>query len=132
MVPQIPGFFFPPRLRGEYSRCGILYSPDPGSSPLTRGISRGSCLTGIAGRIIPAYAGNIVFLLNVENMVEDHPRLRGEYLTKKVKYTDAIGSSPLTRGIWILAELIRCCKGIIPAYAGNILQKALIIQYSFL
>ena len=50
--------------------------------------------------IIPAYAGQIVFLVGFLDPVQDHPRIRGTNLEKKVKDLDS--------------------SRIIPAYAGQI------------
>ena len=47
-----------PRSRGEYSRPLGMGVPNPGSSPLSRGILSGVTIPGRRRRIIPALAGN--------------------------------------------------------------------------
>ena len=49
----------------------------------------------------------------------DHPRSRGEYLASSVTVWCTNGSSPLSRGIHSLINVIGTITGIIPALAGN-------------
>ena len=73
-----------------------------GSSPLTRGIQIRRChpLQGL--RFIPAHAGNTPCLLSDVQVLEVHPRSRGEYRLLMPLILTSVGSSPLTRGIqWL-------------------------------
>ena len=90
-----------------------------GSSPLTRGIQIRRChpLQGL--RFIPAHAGNTPCLLSDVQVLEVHPRSRGEYRLLMPLILTSVGSSPLTRGIqWLGFDGSRT-HGFIPAHAGN-------------
>ena len=69
-----------------------------GSPPLTRGkgtvILREPELDGIT----PAYAGKSPRQADGSEMVEDHPRLRGEKSIITFTPSEVMGSPPLTRG----------------------------------
>ena len=92
---------------------------DTGSSPLSRGIPKGDYENAIAGRIIPALAGNTEFLLPASGTNSDHPRSRGEYVAWRLCITFRRGSSPLSRGIPPVTVTPHPLAGIIPALAGN-------------
>lgn len=47
----------------------------------------------------PAHAGNTFYNLRSLYCCWDHLRLRGEYLSPGTKFTQYMGSPPLTRGI---------------------------------
>ena len=70
-------------------------------------------------RIIPALAGNTDSSVAVRCGARDHPRSRGEYLTRAEYVFGEDGSSPLSRGI--LGQFLHAAGGfrIIPALAGN-------------
>ena len=90
-----------------------------GSPPLARGILILSSLpSGILG-ITPACAGNTVVKQVADNMFEDHPRLRGEYMFQNSAYGNKWGSPPLARGILDTMGDIEFPIGITPACAGN-------------
>ena len=91
-----------------------------GSSPRMRGTFSASCATVNIQGIIPAYAGNIPAGLYSHRRNRDHPRVCGEHVTATVTNMRIMGSSPRMRGTCLLT--LRCFpnKGIIPAYAGNI------------
>ena len=114
-------------------------STSPGSSPLSRGIRRGTPRGRTRRGIIPALAGNTTAgstptlwhwdhprsrgEYRVGELCAgyggDHPRSRGEYFGGGATHPTTWGSSPLSRGIrwghpWGLLSL-----GIIPALAGN-------------
>ena len=94
-----------------------------GSSPLTRGIQIRRChpLQGL--RFIPAHAGNTPCLLSDVQVLEVHPRSRGEYRLLMPLILTSVGSSPLTRGIqWLGFDGSRT-HGFIPAHAGNTLYR---------
>ena len=69
--------------------------------------------------ITPACAGNTVVKQVADNMFEDHPRLRGEYMFQNSAYGNKWGSPPLARGILDTMGDIEFPIGITPACAGN-------------
>ena len=69
-----------PRLRGEHRTALNTYFGGKGSPPPTRGTLGGAIGQLIGVRITPAYAGNTYALTVFENIVRDHPRLRGEHV----------------------------------------------------
>ena len=90
-----------------------------GSSPLTRGILNVNLYQINADRFIPAHAGNTPCLLSDVQVLEVHPRSRGEYRLLMPLILTSVGSSPLTRGIqWLGFDGSRT-HGFIPAHAGN-------------
>ena len=90
-----------------------------GSSPLSRGIPHDSMYSLEYLRIIPALAGNTSAYDTSLVPAADHPRSRGEYLTRGVRAPAPGGSSPLSRGILRLPWELRGSGRIIPALAGN-------------
>ena len=73
--------------------------------------------------IIPALAGNTQPYRYRRPRRPDHPRSRGEYLSKAQSYKSVSGSSPLSRGILIHQKIKTSVFGIIPALAGNTLRR---------
>ena len=69
-------------------------------------------------RIIPARAGFTRFQHTVHIDGRDHPRSRGVYAFAISTLTDAVGSSPLARGLRGIREKIFPTERIIPARAG--------------
>ena len=69
-----------PRLRGEYRFCLMLGLCNPGSPPLARGVRTQHRLLRMGLRITPACAGSTYTLIRQQRKVQDHPRLRGEYI----------------------------------------------------
>ena len=90
-----------------------------GSSPLSRGIPRSCASPPKASRIIPALAGNTGGPGTAPADTPDHPRSRGEYGNLHDSFNDALGSSPLSRGIHVRITCGDWRRGIIPALAGN-------------
>ena len=108
-----------PRVCGEH-RQTIPQTPETsGSSPRMRGTLSVSQTKLFALGIIPAYAGNTLFLVHNPITGRDHPRVCGEHSPTCPKSGGALGSSPRMRGtpVPIFEHVI--CAGIIPAYAGN-------------
>ena len=107
-----------PRSRGVYEFCRGESSPDPGSSPLARGLRSGVVLGGEVDGIIPARAGftcaNCPSTLNSS----DHPRSRGVYTRMLAQAQFPQGSSPLARGLPWGSGYPHTDHGIIPARAG--------------
>ena len=71
-----------PRLRGEYNSYVFVVTQPPGSPPPTRGIPHLQTCEFQPYRITPAYAGNTVLISAFFSSSWDHPRLRGEYLSR--------------------------------------------------
>ena len=108
-----------PRSRGEYSIRLSITPTREGSSPLSRGIPAAVVDVEAHGRIIPALAGNTLFIFSLTFGNQDHPRSRGEYGDHMPRRTKAHGSSPLSRGILLCSVCEYFGSGIIPALAGN-------------
>ena len=68
-----------------------------GSSPHTRDKSRAGSSLRKAGRIIPAYAGQMKDTTYDKFSVRDHPRIRGTNISKQLCNIAFWGSSPHTR-----------------------------------
>ena len=75
-----------PRLRGEYLHSPLFECSVLGSPPLARGILHKIMNRVIHIRITPACAGNTRQKLATKTWAEDHPRLRGEYPLRRVKF----------------------------------------------
>ena len=114
-----------PRSRGEYLLTLHQTDPEPGSSPLTRGIRGPKPENVEKARFIPAHAGNTTGSSNGTRRTQVHPRSRGEYTVFVVGCASFGGSSPLTRGIQNPGHIRAYSDGFIPAHAGNTLKKAL-------
>ena len=111
-----------PRLRGEHPSQHSMQIQVNGSSPPTRGTSRGLRQRRNSRRFIPAYAGNMRQPTAPRSWDAVHPRLRGEHSTALCSVDSSAGSSPPTRGTSIsIISLGGKCR-FIPAYAGNIQQ----------
>ena len=108
-----------PRVCGEHNMLPSVVAVPEGSSPRMRGTLRPVASCTPSARIIPAYAGNTVPLRDLHPHVGDHPRVCGEHHPIRVGYHDALGSSPRMRGTRRTQCGSSCCRGIIPAYAGN-------------
>ena len=108
-----------PRSRGEYSPQTVVGTGPDGSSPLSRGIRLCLLCAPMAGRIIPALAGNTIPAWVDFRKFWDHPRSRGEYCSPAPKPGTENGSSPLSRGILIALDRYLLPRRIIPALAGN-------------
>ena len=107
-----------PRSRGVYCHYRGLLSGRWGSSPLARGLRRRP-LRGLAGeRIIPARAGFTPTRTGMTRSRPDHPRSRGVYINRRSDVVSERGSSPLARGLPLIAFSLAVPGGIIPARAG--------------
>ena len=73
---------------------------------------------GLVG-IIPAYAGSTATSSSFERLLMDHPRIRGEHLTRWSSPSWSRGSSPHTRGARRRLGCRELPDRIIPAYAGS-------------
>ena len=92
---------------------------DGGSSPLARGTLQLLHVAGVAGRFIPAGAGNTKLGEGDTAHWPVHPRWRGEHSGRRVKLGKIAGSSPLARGTRLVRLQRRAVKRFIPAGAGN-------------
>ena len=108
-----------PRSRGEYGNGPPALHGAAGSSPLSRGILGRGRRPRTGERIIPALAGNTRLVSPSPPHPEDHPRSRGEYTALTAWTYQAMGSSPLSRGIPRSRASAVTAAGIIPALAGN-------------
>ena len=108
-----------PRIRGEHLAALNVGAGSAGSSPHTRG-ALGAERHGLAGiGIIPAYAGSTYIEPLYEMKSQDHPRIRGEHFSPKLRFGSYAGSSPHTRGARPSASVLSVELRIIPAYAGS-------------
>ena len=107
-----------PRSRGVYPGGPGPKDPLRGSSPLARGLRRGSRLGGRLPRIIPARAGFTSRKRFRGNNRPDHPRSRGVYSSQNVALPAYAGSSPLARGLLMAPIAVGRISRIIPARAG--------------
>ena len=90
-----------------------------GSSPLARGTLRAAARRWLAGRFIPAGAGNTMPPSRPATAPAVHPRWRGEHDTGVDVLQGFGGSSPLARGTQDRARHGRAHHRFIPAGAGN-------------
>ena len=74
-------------------------------------------------RIIPARAGFTCEAKTSLKIAEDHPRSRGVYVFLPAPHRDALGSSPLARGLPSITMKSFQRRGIIPARAGFTVRK---------
>ena len=77
--------------------------------------------------IIPAHAGSISLRLCRICARRDHPRSCGEYLVIANSLMIFLGSSPLMRGVSLHAVHDVTDYGIIPAHAGSIFKRVMIV-----
>ena len=107
-----------PRSRGVYVKDIPMPWTGDGSSPLARGLRRGSKVAIRIEGIIPARAGFTRLLCALFFIRGDHPRSRGVYRIQTVATTPATGSSPLARGLPHPDRRDHARDRIIPARAG--------------
>ena len=107
-----------PCSRGVYIKGDVPTNYFYGSSPLARGLLVSDPLGAVETRIIPARAGFTTCGCGGGCGGGDHPRSRGVYAQGAEHVVPVIGSSPLARGLRLLASPARTLGGIIPARAG--------------
>ena len=73
--------------------------------------------------IIPAYAGNTMTVRRFIECARDHPRICGEHYGDSDFVAELEGSSPHMRGTPSNMPSHHHAVGIIPAYAGNTIQR---------
>ena len=108
-----------PRIRGEYTFHETIMYRVMGSPPHTRGIPQNLEKPAVLRGFTPAYAGNTCLRNTKPNLLEVHPRIRGEYLSSAALICLSLGSPPHTRGILNAMKRLRTRDGFTPAYAGN-------------
>ena len=107
-----------PRSCGVYTRHSYYVSIRAGSSPLARGLQRGAAHHPGDRRIIPARAGFTKAKAPSPSGPRDHPRSRGVYVSRARDASASHGSSPLARGLQVMAMSAHSHHRIIPARAG--------------
>ena len=129
IIPARAGFTWPrhrfrrsrrdhPRSRGVYQPTRPAWAPQPGSSPLARGLPPTACSVGGSNGIIPARAGFTPLRTRSPDLRQDHPRSRGVYTSPPAHTAFLQGSSPLARGLQIMLYGYGLTQRIIPARAG--------------
>ena len=106
-------------MRGEYRLVAAEKAVTQGSPPLARGILLNLRLRRSIRRITPACAGNTISKDFPQCLIQDHPRLRGEYCYLRRWRQGRQGSPPLARGIPSICSHLLILIGITPACAGN-------------
>ena len=109
-----------PRTRGEHNIAIIRNGPNLGSSPHSRGTSFLPGDRAVDRRFIPALAGNIPSTPGRTCTWSVHPRTRGEHLISTTQKRLSNGSSPHSRGTYVIQRHIDGIARFIPALAGNI------------
>ncbi len=110
-------------MRGERIDCPSLRQHAHGSSPHARGTRRGASDGSCTRRIIPACAGNARAPLPAWRRGADHPRMRGERGAEVRHSVTISGSSPHARGTRGNLGPQRLGVRIIPACAGNAVNR---------
>ena len=108
-----------PRLRGEQSLPPYNGKIGVGSPPLARGTAACRGYADMRHGITPACAGNRRTGQGARLRPWDHPRLRGEQVSRPKPLHTPIGSPPLARGTAAQCRCIRTSGRITPACAGN-------------
>ena len=108
-----------PRACGEHSRRSRSLFRETGSSPRVRGTPPLAASRSLAGRFIPARAGNTCLLPPAIRNDTVHPRACGEHLHKPSPRAEHDGSSPRVRGTRECFPIGLRSVRFIPARAGN-------------
>ena len=90
-----------------------------GSPPPTWGIPFFHLLHLLLLRITPTYVGNTGEKMVYVKQLEDHPHLRGEYISISLLSASVKGSPPPTWGIHFLLFGLFHLLRITPTYVGN-------------
>ena len=112
-----------PRVCGEHGLVDACRVHGLGSSPRMRGTHDNGDMVHAVPGIIPAYAGNTCTVHHRLRARGDHPRVCGEHTFVLSCQRSTVGSSPRMRGTLFTTPLARSSTGIIPAYAGNTMDK---------
>ena len=114
-----------PRSRGVYTMTTTRALRAAGSSPLARGLPARMGGGGAGRGIIPARAGFTGSRPAAPGQRWDHPRSRGVYAESAPAIAPGLGSSPLARGLRMVATDSSRSSGIIPARAGFTTRRSL-------
>ena len=109
-----------PRSRGENNGSACRPRRRLGSSPLTRGKSHRLLDHAETPGLIPAHAGKMRPRHLLQAPRRAHPRSRGENPSSRLDASTPAGSSPLTRGKFVVVRVSGHHLGLIPAHAGKI------------
>ena len=112
-----------PRVRGEQTSRPTMDTCGAGSSPRARGTGVHGSVEHREAGIIPACAGNRRRGWRPTTDSRDHPRMRGEQLSVMSRSVKLLGSSPHARGTDGLVMFCVLPSGIIPACAGNSIER---------
>ena len=85
-------------MRGENTIAHQCDQHDKGTSPRARGKHQLCRTVGFVFRNIPACAGKTDGQRDLENRVEEHPRVRGENVVDYDPLGHGVGTSPRARG----------------------------------
>ena len=108
-----------PRLRGEKIFIHLNHWRAQGSPPLARGKERKTKEKPTCFGITPACAGKREGMFDCEDVIRDHPRLRGEKLKSLMRFRRRMGSPPLARGKGFCRSPSSGKPRITPACAGK-------------
>ena len=100
-----------------------LQALDNGSSPHTRGTQGVAAIASFVDRLIPAHAGNSILDCHPPRDPAAHPRTRGELEGPGGVGCEGAGSSPHTRGTRPCLIKLDCKGRLIPAHAGNSVDR---------
>ena len=117
---EYPHWSVHPRACGEHPFCRPIHCPCCGSSPRLRGTSLTYASHERIGRFIPAPAGNIDRVREIETSRAVHPRACGEHFLLPSASGGDGGSSPRLRGTSSSPGHSPFILRFIPAPAGNI------------
>ena len=114
-----------PRACGANKRSLVFNDPEYGSSPRMRGKLWAEQTRKRSDRIIPAHAGQTIYVENTVFGGSDHPRACGANLSFLLPSVLPVGSSPRMRGkLSCVPQGTHHCR-IIPAHAGQTLGDVL-------
>ena len=97
--------------------------PFGGSSPRVRGRPPRWWLSRVRSRLIPACAGQTATLPRLTGLARAHPRVCGADHSQRAGAAPSRGSSPRVRGRRLLPQLLKLSRGLIPACAGQTLNR---------
>ena len=108
-----------PRVGGEHIVAMPTGTGKSGSSPRGRGTRPPSRPAASRPRVIPAWAGNTLEMVEVPEGMTGHPRVGGEHPRHSPPKGSQRGSSPRGRGTRRQGMSGPWCCRVIPAWAGN-------------
>jgi len=116
-----------PRVCGEH--CALVHrlALIVGSSPRVRGTFERAVRVRPGQRFIPACAGNIIIASTLLSARAVHPRVCGEHQYYAEEFFETVGSSPRVRGTLRPASGHQASSRFIPACAGNMGVRAVVV-----